>query len=355
MDEEPPKKRGRKSKSFQDCGPTQKYEKAAKLAESVNYDIEFLEYALKLAKHYHKIKPEKESCKCDKLPLSHTPESGLAHYIDMGYSRSKYELFKRDQRAMNCGNVYPSYRKLTAAKIECSIPFDRATETEVVFGLQQMLNKTVERLVKGLGISGESNIILYASSGFDSASGFKNPNQRSEEHDEQPSNSFQSLFYTGVTVFALVSDDKRLLWLSPSSNSTRWNRGVRFSHEKEDLAATVKERDRVLKSINELQPWTFVEGDTQITVNYNVQLTQLDGKCVNNCTGNKDTQKCPICLVRQNNFRSAKSFIPNEAFYKYGLGLLHCHIKAFGLCLALSYRINITGWSVKKHERQGSF
>lgn len=354
----PPRKRGRPAKNFSENSSTQKYEKAKKLADSADNNIEMLEYALKLAKIRNNV-PTKEEVTKPSL-AKHTPESGLAHFIDMGYTKEKYALFKRDQRALGLEKIYPSFRKIQEAKKLCIVPFQKHTEDEIVFSLQEMLNHTIKRLVEGLQLKEHSSLRLYATCGFDSASGYKNPNQAYTQQSDQatssnqPANSFQSLFFTGLSTIAIESaEHNNILWLNPTPQSIRFCRPLRLSFEKEDFTATVTEKDRLKSAIRALEPYTFTYEENEITVNYNVELTMLDQKCVNFCNGNKDTQKCPICLVRQTHFRGRTAFpVVNESSLKYGLGLLHCHLKAFGLCLALSYRQATTGWAVRKHEKE---
>lgn len=96
-----------------------------KLTQSVDYDIEYFEYALKLARRFHTIESdEKQKFKFENPPLYRTAESGLAYFIGMGYTRTKYELFKRGQWSMNYEKVYPPNRKLTEAKnVYTTVPF----------------------------------------------------------------------------------------------------------------------------------------------------------------------------------------------------------------------------------------
>lgn len=47
---------------------------------------------------HHQIKEAPVECEC-KLSTSHTPESGLAHYIDMGYSKTQYIAFRNDLKS----------------------------------------------------------------------------------------------------------------------------------------------------------------------------------------------------------------------------------------------------------------
>lgn len=78
--------------------------------------------------------------------------------------------------------MYPSYRKLREAKKDCQIPFEFQSEREVRFGMQDLLDKSIQRLAKVVNLKGNSDINLYTSCGFDSVSGYKN---QIKEYDEQ--------------------------------------------------------------------------------------------------------------------------------------------------------------------------
>ena len=51
-------------------------------------------------------------------PREHTKESALAFYLDNDYSKKKYCNLVKDSNDRNCG-IYPVYRKIQRAMIEC--------------------------------------------------------------------------------------------------------------------------------------------------------------------------------------------------------------------------------------------
>lgn len=143
------------------------------LVRFAGYGIELLEHALQLAKVHHQIKVVPVECEC-KVPTSHTPESGLAHYINMGYTKAQYIAFRNDLKSKCAEKVYPIYQKLAEAKKKCQIPFEFTTKNEIRFGLQNVLDTSVQRLAKVINFKGRG--ILKCT--LDSASGYKNPNQK---------------------------------------------------------------------------------------------------------------------------------------------------------------------------------
>lgn len=69
------------------------------------------------------------------------------------------------------------------AKKQCNLRFTKQSKNEIVVDLQSLLNKTAERLVNALGAIKPitcQKLKLYVSVGMDSASGYKNPNQKIE-------------------------------------------------------------------------------------------------------------------------------------------------------------------------------
>lgn len=346
--------RGRPQKPFSECKRTVKYERANKLAESVEFNVEWLQMALDSARRHHNIPEPEITCDCV-APLKHTPESGLAHFMEIGYSRSDYKLLLKDQKLMKC-STYPSYDKIVAVKKQCLAPKEIATEKEIRVSTQSMLNFTAEKLIQGLGISSNDHqtLTLHVSVGFDSSSSHKNPNQAFEMEENASTASHQQLFVTGMTLIALETSNGEMKWLNDAPLSHRSFRPLRLAYEKETDETIIKERDRLVNGIQQLQPHVITDDEGEITVNFHVSFTVMDLKGVNACCGNKATQRCVICLKTQSEYKNYETDYPvQEENMMYGLGLLHCHIRSMEMCLVVAYKSKFGTWIVK--DKEGRF
>lgn len=78
----------------------------------------------------------------------HTKESGLALFLEGNYTTENYIALYKDSRERGCP-IYVSYDDIKLAKEECKVDVTYS-ETEVKVSMQQMLNKTAERLYKAV-------------------------------------------------------------------------------------------------------------------------------------------------------------------------------------------------------------
>ena len=70
---------------------------------------------------------------------------------------------------MNC-KIYPSYQAINKAKLECQPNSYKSSKVEVVIPLQDLLNKTGERLCEGIALEWNESVLsdlqLIGTSGF---------------------------------------------------------------------------------------------------------------------------------------------------------------------------------------------
>lgn len=356
MVDEPARKRGRPRISFDNGSQSQQYQMAKDLAAQTDFNVKYLTMALNAAKKHHKIKDEPPKCDCAS-PKKHTPESGLAFFIQGDYTKAQYKSLLRDQREMYKDSkkhpqLYPSYNKISEAKKQCQLPFETLSEKEIVVDLQQMLDKTAVRLINALNSVEpltRQNLKLYSSVGMDSASGYKNPHQEFAEevsmNDQRKSH--QQLFTTALSIIGLRNDEDEEEWTNHAPQSKGLIRPLRTAFEKETDETTVQEYNRIKTSIDGLQPYEFTAEDGRtFLITYDVQTTGMDQKCINAITGNRDTQKCAICRLTQRKYKDTHDqTVPiNDENLKFGLSLLHCHIRCLEFLLALSQKTIFKQW-----------
>lgn len=357
----PPKVRGRPRVTFQNASQSQKYQMARDLAQQVNYDVNYLSMALKVAKKQQKVIDDNPKCKeCDNLKV-HTIESGLSFFIESKFTKAQYKNLLRDQKNLNSSSkkpAYPSYNKINEAKKHCQVQFLKQSESEIIVDLQVMLDKTSERLIKALDIvkpvTSTEKLKLFCTVGMDSSSGYKNPNQGfADNENQEPGNSHQHLFVTSLSLVGLRNEQDSPIWTNPTPQSTRLCRPLRLAFEKETDQSTVEEYSRIKRSIDLLQPTEFstVDGRT-FFIEYDVQTTGMDQKCINAITGNRDTQKCTICNLSQRKYKGVDFQTIEPQNLQFGMSLLHCHIRCLEFLLALSYKAPFKMWRSVPKDRK---
>lgn len=232
------------------------------------------------------------------------------------------------------------------------------SEIQVVVPLQQMLNKTVERLCEAVALKWNENHLcdteLHVTIGFDSSSGHVNPHQHCSDPINENLNSQNSLFVSSFIIIKLsCSFCEKCSWINPTPQSVRFCRPLRIALEKEDEEATMREYRRLNGEIDALLRHTFqMQNGKIVTAKFIVSQTLFDGKCINTILGNRATMKCPLCDKPTRSFSNlTDDFTPVQTSLKLGLGLLHAEIKSFEHLLHISYRLTIKMWDVKKEFR----
>ena len=124
-----------------------------------------------------------------------------------------------------------------------------------------------------------------------------------------------------------------------------------MSHMKEDEEFCLETYNQLSMQVTNLKPFTFtmVNGN-RVNAEFSVGKTLFDGKCVNAISGNRATNRCPICLETAWNFNSNEAdFTPVDNFLLNGLGLLHCEIKTVDHLLHIAYKKKAKSWNVTKN------
>lgn len=108
-----------------------------------------------------------------------------------------------------------------------------------------------------------------------------------------------SLFASTFTVLGLITSKNKKMWTNPTLQSVRFCRPLRIAIEKETATTTELEKKRLDVEVDHLQPHTFsLPNGKKVTVNFNPDLTMVDGKCLNSIVGNNCTIRCS-CVSKQ--------------------------------------------------------
>lgn len=336
---------GRKKKKLQDASKRTLARRAQDLLNDHNYNTTVISLA-----NRH-INSKTENHEADSAPKKHTPRSALEFLITNDYTKSQYLAIMVDTKRLGY-NIYPSYERILEEKKKCHPrKFKIINDIEVCVTLQELLNITGERLCEAIVLDWPDetyrNLIMRVSIGFDSSSGHKNPQQKFESEEYENKNAQMSLFVSCIGVIQLFdSRNSEYSWLNPTPMSVRFFRPARICYEKETPENTIREYQRLLKEIKFLTLHNFtLPNKKSVRLKYEVFQTLFDGKCLNTITGNPSSSRCPCCNLTTSEFGKFKNtFTPKEDLLKFGLGLLHCEIKAFEHLMNISYRKPFQHW-----------
>lgn len=177
-------------------------------------------------------------------------DSALAIFLALKLTKRKYIMLRKIQSAKL---AVPSYEKLVEAKNDWLPQNMSFTETEAKVPLQNLLNNTIESLLKGLDgyFSPEEmqNLHLLFAYGFDGSSGYKNTHQRFQDESNETSKSELSLFVSALCPIQLKSLVSGRSWLIPTPQSVRWWRLIRASFEAETTESILHEHQRLTQEL----------------------------------------------------------------------------------------------------------
>ncbi|KAJ8678395.1 hypothetical protein QAD02_014182 [Eretmocerus hayati] len=292
----------------------------------------------------------------------HTEESALAFYLERRFSKHHYSAMVKDhnQRSdMKRGqNIYPSYKVVSRAKKKCLPAGIQVSEREVFTPLQDLANKTAERLcesvARGWSRKALKKVKLVCSGGFDSSSGHSNSHQKCANPENEINDATQSLFVTSMSPLQLVSESDtntgEYKWCNSTPLSYRYCRPVRIACEKETKEAILQEYNRMKSEVDNLHSHTFkMANGKDVEVIFEFHLTMFDVKCVSTILEVPATQRCPTCARTTHEFgnKDLSFFVEdNNKALDLGIALLHAEMKMFKHLLHLSYRLNIEVWAV---------
>lgn len=141
--------------------------------------------------------------------------------------------------------------------------------------------------------------------------------------------------------------------MTPSS--IRFCRPTSFKLKKENDHNTKEEYNEIEEQIRQLQPTNIILGGRMIHFKHMPICTMLDGKTVNVLTETKSTQACNVCKAtptHMNDLENIKQRVCNEDTYKFGISVLHAHLRCFEYLLHISYKLELKQWQARGKESQ---
>lgn len=299
-------------------------------------------------------------------PEKISPLRGLTYVLDNRLSKAQYvrtRLLSKDFGA----NIFPAYKKIQQAKLECRPPKEYLQVTDVCTSLplQMLLNHTAQRIlslqeevIKNVALkkhSTELAVKLKVKWGFDGSSNQSQYNQKfvDAELNSMPDRRDSNLFATTLVPLqiALVDNSNTVIWNNVVPQSSRWCRPLRLQFAKESKELTLSVKDSVEHEIQMLEVCDIVIQEVNISVVYELYLTMIDGKTLTVITNTESNQRCCICRATPKEFNNLKNvstrFKPNEGTLNFGLSVLHLWIRSFEWLLHVSYRLSVKQWQMR--------
>ncbi|KAJ8669442.1 hypothetical protein QAD02_000701 [Eretmocerus hayati] len=142
-------------------------------------------------------------------------------------------------------------------------------------------------------------------------------------------------------------------WISEEPASPRYRRPLRLSFEKETKDNILNEYARIKAERDGLQTCSFtLSNGKNVKIKHKVEITMLDGKCVNACTDNAASNRCPMCHATQSEVAKGCDcpLIPENP--QFGLGFLHALVRSMENLAQLAYKLCVQRWIIFKASKE---
>lgn len=346
---QPGTSRGRPLKPFSEASYKTKKRRVTHLLSSI--PAEELSFAASIAPTSSSLTrglPQPEYC------LS--PEKTVALVLDLDLSERKYSLLRKVLNAAHPDHkdCFPSKHILRNFKKTILPAKLVATETSAEFDLQDILNKTVQSLLKVINVKENVTANLCCKWGLDGSGGHSMYKQRFLEGENTTDEYF---FLIAFAPLQLVQSgtEQNILWKNPRTSSTLYCRPIKFRFMKENANLIREEDSNMQRLINTLV--SYSDPDNNIEVTFTMIFTMLDGSVHNILSGTNATSNCVICKAtpKQMNTENFERRPVNPEMLRFGLSTLHAWIRFFECLLHIAYRLPFKTWQVRGSENKAIF
>jgi len=129
---------------------------------------------------------------------------------------------------------------------------------------------------------------------------------------------------------------------------------------KESKEFILSEYNNLEKEISSLQLFQTITENGNISVEFVLSLTLIDGKVLNVLTGTKSMQTCSNSHRNPKHFNvkaniEGRLFVLIKSALTFGISPLHAYIRTFERCLQISHRLNIKRHHVRSEEDKLEF
>ena len=292
-----------------------------------------------------------------------SPEDALALKVSTDISDENYQKLRNACKKLCNADIFPTLHEIREAKLKC-YPEDLAiSEVSASSSVQNLLDHTVSRILETTDLekffqNSSSHIgTCRIKAGFDGASSQSIYCQKYEvvDADEAIKNE-ETLLQTAIAPLNITFGDITL-WKNKTPNSAKFCRPLKLEFAKETKEISINEEDLIKKQISELNPYSFELNGSKFLINFDIELTMLDGKAINALTGTKSTNVCNVCNAKpseMNNLELIRKKDVNLKNLKYGLSTLHCWIRTFEFLLHISYKIPTKSYYSRSQDAKDS-
>ena len=285
----------------------------------------------------------------------YTPDEALALLLDARQSKEDYQTMRSGAVKRGC-QLYPPYNDVRAAKDKCMPSGMLYEDYSAEVPLQDLLDHTVQRLIKLVEpkCPENSTLLLTSKVGFDGSTGQSVYKKIASEDELKDVSVEQSLFLTCLVPLQLkVKETGEIIYNNEKASSTHFCRPIRFQYVKETEEVLRAECDKFKKDSESLHPSIV----NSFAVEHKIEITMIDGKVQTTLSDKtKSSQCCSVCglnPVRMNNFEAAKmkSEEVGSECYAYGLSTLHMWIRFMECLLHIAYRLEFKKWQTSKKQQ----
>lgn len=202
-----------------------------------------------------------------------SPEEALAYIMECNMSVDTYN--KTPEIALKHGHsLFPSYKKVLAAKKETYPSIMDVTENECSTPLQSLLDKTSSRLLTVINKNTEEHVVynFIIKWGMDGSlqSTYKQAFGSDHGYDDD-----ESLLCISLVPLQLKKvESNEVLWKNPKPSSSRLCRPIKLLWKKETVD-TLKEQEKIItEQISRLNDYV----SNNVIIKNKLQMTMVDGK-----------------------------------------------------------------------------
>lgn len=294
-----------------------------------------------------------DSNRVKEIPFS--PIEALSLIVNTKMSKSNYTLIRNLHKSKNC-TLYPPYRRILEAKLECYPEAVRYTEFSARVPLQCLLDHTAKRLllsnktaidtINENNTDGKIALQLLTKCGMD-GSGCQNIYNMKYDQHSYPGISESNMFSTFISpVLLALKTNGKIVWQSDSPSSGVYCRPLSLQFMKENPLLVKREWSFVNEQIEAILP-TEVEN---VTIHHKVIMTMIDGKICQVVTGTPSASTCYICKAKPTEMNNLNAIADKHINYEslsFGLSPLHLLINTMECILHIAYRMPLKIWAVK--------
>jgi len=264
---------------------------------------------------------------------------------DAKLTKYQYEHIRMEAIQRNA-NIYPSYKKLNAAKKKCYPDSIEKTEKGASVDLQLLIKHTVERLIMDCNVSlppitdGKCELELILKWECDGSSDQSEYKQKFEDS----TTTDETIFTISMVPLCLRDMFKNEdIWKNPQPAATKYCRPIKFEFAKETKEITLLEVQEIKEKIRNLVPVEVETENGLYIVKANMKLTMIDGKVCQALTETPSATTCYICGAQpseMNKLNIIQNKPKNISNYEFGLSTLHAWIRFMECILHISYCLN---------------